>query len=102
MKKFIISLSVVGFMMLSIMSTINGQSRYFDERYIYSQHNINPSLINAGAIGSDDFQELFVNYRNTWAGFEGSPKTILVAYNGPIGNTSGYWVASWTSSRRTS
>ncbi len=90
MKKFIISLSVVGFMMLSIMSTINGQSRYFDERYIYSQHNINPSLINAGAIGSDDFQELFVNYRNTWAGFEGSPKTILVAYNGPIGNRLGF------------
>ena len=90
MKKFIISLSVVGFMMLSIMSTINGQSRYFDERYIYSQHNINPSLINAGAIGANDYQELFVNYRNTWAGFEDSPKTILIAYNGPVGNRLGF------------
>lgn len=90
MKKFIISLSVVGFMMLSIISTINGQSRYFDERYIYSQHNINPSLINAGAIGANDYQELFVNYRNTWAGFEGSPKTIVIGYNGPVGNRLGF------------
>ncbi len=90
MKKFIISLSVVGFMMLSIVSTINGQSRYFDERYIYSQHNITPSLINAGAIGANDYQELFVNYRNTWAGFEDSPKTVLIAYNGPVGNRLGF------------
>lgn len=89
MKKFIISLSVVGFIILSI-SSINGQSRYFDERYIYSQHNIAPSLINAGAIGANDFQELFVNYRNTWAGFEDAPKTVLIAYNGPIGNRLGF------------
>jgi type IX secretion system PorP/SprF family membrane protein len=90
MKKFIISLSVIGFMMLSIISTINGQSRYFDERYIYSQHNINPSLINPGAIGANDYQELFVNYRNTWSGFEDSPKTVLIAYNGPVGNRLGF------------
>ena len=90
MKKIIISLSVMGFMFLGIISTMNGQNRYFDERYIYSQHNIYPSLLNAGAIGANDFQELMVNYRNTWSGFDDAPKTILIGYNGPIGNKLGF------------
>lgn len=90
MKKYIISLSVIGFFLLSVVSAVNGQNRYFDERYIYSQHNLYPSLINAGAIGTNDFQELSVNYRNTWAGFEDSPRTILIAYNGPVGNRLGF------------
>jgi len=59
-------------------------------RYIYSQHNLYPSLLNAGAIGSNDYQELMVNYRNTWSGFDDSPQTILVAYNGPVGNRLGF------------
>lgn len=88
--KYILSFCFIGFLSFCFMSTINGQSRYFDERYIYSQHNIYPSLINAGAIGSNDFQEIFVSYRNTWAGFTDSPKTIAVGYNGPVGNRLGF------------
>jgi len=80
----------MGFLSICFLSSINGQARYFDERYIYSQHNIYPSLINAGAIGSNDFQEIFVSYRNTWAGFDDAPKTITVGYNGPVGNRLGF------------
>jgi len=88
--KYILSFCFIGFLSCCFISTVTGQSRYFDERYIYSQHNIYPSLINAGAIGSNEFQEIFVSYRNTWAGFTDSPKTIAVGYNGPVGNRLGF------------
>lgn len=88
--KYILSFCFVGFLSACFLTTANGQSRYFDERYIYSQHNIYPSLINAGAIGSNEFQEIFVNYRNTWSGFNDSPKTITIGYNGPVGNRLGF------------
>ncbi len=88
--KYILSFCFIGFFSFCFLSSVNGQSRYFDERYIYSQHNIYPSLINAGAIGANDYQEIFVAYRNTWAGFDDSPKTITVGYNGPVGNRLGF------------
>ncbi|MDF1698150.1 MAG: PorP/SprF family type IX secretion system membrane protein [Saprospiraceae bacterium] len=88
--KYILSFCLIGFLTACAVTTVNGQSRYFDERYIYSQHNIYPSLINAGAIGANDYQEFFVSYRNTWAGFEDSPKTTVVGYNGQVGNRLGF------------
>ena len=88
--KYILSFCFIGYLSFFCISTVNGQSRYFDERYIYSQHNIYPSLINAGAIGANEYQEIFVSYRNTWAGFEGSPKTIAIGYNGEVGNRLGF------------
>ena len=88
--KYILSFCFVGIFSFVFLSSVNGQSRYFDERYIYSQHNIYPSLINAGAIGANEYQEIFVSYRNTWAGFNDSPKTIAVGYNGPVGNRLGF------------
>lgn len=88
--KYILSFCIIGFLTIVCLSTVNGQSRYFDERYVYSQHNIYPSLLNAGAIGANEYQEIFASYRNTWAGFEGSPKTVLVGYNGQVGNRLGF------------
>ncbi len=88
--KYILSFCFFGILSCCFISSVNGQTRYFDERYIYSQHNIYPSLINAGAIGSNEYQEIFVSYRNTWAGFSDSPKTIAVGYNGPVGNRLGF------------
>lgn len=71
---------------LGIFSQVNGQRRYFDEKYITTQHYINPVLINPGAIGISGQRELFFTYRNKWADFADSPKTVLVNYNGPIAN----------------
>ena len=88
--KYILSVCLMAFFACCTISSLNGQARYFDERYIYSQHNLYPSLINAGAIGSNDYQELFVTYRNQWAGFDGSPSTVNIGYNGPVGNRLGF------------
>lgn len=67
-------------------SSLSAQSRYFDERAVYSHHFISPYLVNPGAIGANDHTEVLFNYRNKWSGFDGSPTTITFAYAGPVGN----------------
>ena len=68
---------------------INAQSRYFDERYIYTQSQLNPQLINPGAIGSAMTHQILLNYRNKWSGIDGAPRTVTLSYNGPVGNRLG-------------
>ena len=36
-----------------------------------------------------EYEELLFNYRNTWAGFPGSPKSYAAHYNGEIANNVG-------------
>jgi len=72
-----------------IFVNAQGQERYFDERGVFTQHYLYPSLINPGAIGAGS-QEVMVNYRNSWSDFEDSPKTVNIAYNGPVGNRLGF------------
>ncbi|MBP6238232.1 MAG: PorP/SprF family type IX secretion system membrane protein [Saprospiraceae bacterium] len=65
---------------------MQAQSRYFDERYIYTQAQVNPQLINPGAIGSAMKHQVLLNYRNKWSGIDGAPRTVTLSYNGPVGN----------------
>ena len=68
---------------------VTGQTRYFDERYIYTQAQLNPQLINPGAFGHAQKQQVLLNYRNKWSGIDGAPRTITMSYNGPVGNRLG-------------
>lgn len=88
MNKFIkcLSFSIV-FLLLGYAS--NAQERYFDERYIYTQHYIYPTLINPGATAINGFHQVFVNYRNNWASFPGSPKTFTMGFGGPVADRLG-------------
>lgn len=54
------------------------------ERYVYTQYHLNPVLINPGATGLDNMHGFIFNYRNKWAGFEGSPRTLTFSYDGPL------------------
>jgi type IX secretion system PorP/SprF family membrane protein len=76
----------------SVSWAMHGQSRYFDERYIYTQAQLNPQLINPGAIGSALKHQILVNYRNKWSGIDGAPHTLTLSYNGPAGNRLGIGV----------
>ncbi len=80
-----IKLVVIGVSMVWGFAS-HAQSRYFDERYIYTQAQINPQLINPGAFGWKDMHTVLLNYRNKWSGIQGTPKTITLSYNGPVGN----------------
>ncbi len=60
---------------------VSGNSQ---QRYIFTQYFLNPSLINPGAAGFEKGQSLFFNYRNTWAGYKGSPRSYSLSYDGRI------------------
>ena len=88
----IIKLVVIPAFLIAISVGVKAQSRYFDERYIYTQAQLNPQLINPGAIGSTMQHQILLNYRNKWAGIDGAPKTITLSYNGAVGNRLGIGV----------
>ena len=64
-------------MLLGIVFSANSQSRY-----IFTQYFINPVLINPGAAGCGGEQKVFLNYRNTWSGHPGAPKSYALSYSG--------------------
>ena len=87
MKRFQLLLIIcIGF----ISFTAFGQSRYFDERYIYTQSNIYPQLINPAVYGSKMKHNILVNYRRKWAGINDAPSTITMAYDGPVADRLGF------------
>jgi len=59
------------------------------EAGVFTQYYINPVLINPGATGFDNEHEFILNYRNAWSGFEDSPRTFTLLYNGPVGERMG-------------
>lgn len=65
-------------------SSLDAQERYFDERYIYSQGFLNPVLLNPAAAGFSGDHNILLNYRNNWSSFEGSPKSVTLAYDGRL------------------
>ncbi|HRO08069.1 MAG TPA: PorP/SprF family type IX secretion system membrane protein [Saprospiraceae bacterium] len=84
--------SVLFFVIAGFNNKVHGQARYFDERYIYTQANLSPQLINPGAYGANMDHNILVNYRNKWSGIDGAPRTITLAYNGAVGNRLGLGV----------
>ncbi len=88
MKNYKYILIVCGLFFL--LNNLNGQARYFDERYITTQHFINPVIINPGAVGGNVYHQIIGNYRNKWSTFPGAPKSYILSYDGPIGNRLGF------------
>lgn len=59
------------------------------DQAIFTQYHISPILINPGATGFNEKNNLMMNLRSQWAGFPGAPKTYSVGYHGPLGRTMG-------------
>lgn len=74
----------------------SSQLRLIGERGIQLQSFISPVLINPGATGFNGNQELLFNYRNAWASFPGSPRTVTFSYDGPIANRLGLGLQLWS------
>jgi len=75
-----------------IMSTaysVDAQTRLLGERSVYTQYFMTPFLVNPGATGQSDYGQVVANYRNAWATFPGSPKTVTIGYDGALGNRIG-------------
>lgn len=80
---------IILFALVIMAVGINAQSRLIGERSVYTQYFLSPFLLNPGATGQKEYSEVMANYRNTWTAFPGSPKTVTIAYEGPIGNRIG-------------
>jgi type IX secretion system PorP/SprF family membrane protein len=79
MKKLILFITCI-----IIANVLSGQERYFDERYISTMSFLNPVLVNPGATGYEGEHHILLNYRNEWASFPGSAKSVILSYDGPI------------------
>jgi len=80
MKKLILLIASFCF-----IATLNAQ-----EEAIFNHYSVNKLLINPAAAGFDrDNHNLFLNVRNQFTGFPGSPESYSLSYNGPIGRSLG-------------
>ncbi|NNE15132.1 MAG: PorP/SprF family type IX secretion system membrane protein [Saprospiraceae bacterium] len=84
------NLNIFLFLIFATVSlTAQNNKRYFDERYISGVAFMNPVIVNPGATGYDSNHSLLVSYKNTWATHEGSPKSLILSYDGPIADRLG-------------
>ncbi|MBK8402740.1 MAG: PorP/SprF family type IX secretion system membrane protein [Saprospiraceae bacterium] len=49
---------------------------------VYNHYTLNPFLINPAHTGFEQINRIVFNFRNHWAGFEGSPKGLTLGING--------------------
>ena len=61
------------------------------ESAVFSHYYVYPILVNPGYTGMGEHQ-LLLNFKNSWTGFPGAPKTYAVSYNGPLSYRSGLGV----------
>ena len=69
------------FLALSVLFTWSLQAQ---NEAIFTQYTIQPFLINPALAGFDELHQLRLNYRSSFTGFDGSPNTYGVNYNGPV------------------
>lgn len=69
-------------MVFGVALTSNAQ----EQRHVYTQHFINPVLVNPGATGFSGTHGIIVNYNNKWAGFGAGPRSLTLSYDGPVAN----------------
>jgi len=72
------------FFSVILLGSINAQ-----DESIYTHYHLNPVLINPAAAGFNEGHEVFLNARVQFAGFEGSPKSYALSYNGRVSPTFG-------------
>ncbi len=85
MSKYI-KVFLIALVAICYVSQLSAQRRYIDERYIFTQQYVNPVLANPGAAGIGGERQLLFKYRNKWASFDDTPKTVLLSYNGIVSN----------------
>lgn len=86
MKKYFYPLA---FVLPFLLGNIQSKAQ---EVAAYSQYLVQPTLINPALNGFDGGQQLFLNYKRLWAGFEGTPSLVTLNYHGAIDDRSGFGV----------
>lgn len=71
------------------------------QQNLYSNYILNAYAYNSGIVGSQDYLQANIFYRNQWVGFEGSPKTYLLSLYGPVKKMKGAAVGGMIMSDQT-
>lgn len=59
------------------------------QNLVYSHYFLNPFLYNPSFVAPNGYTELYLNYRNQWAGIEGAPVTGTVSLHLPLNYKTG-------------
>jgi type IX secretion system PorP/SprF family membrane protein len=59
------------------------------QNLVYNHYFVNPYLYNPSYVAKDGYTELFLNYRRSWLGVEGAPKTSTANLQIPLSYRSG-------------
>ncbi len=54
------------------------------EEAVYTQYFLNPAWVNPAYTGFNQHHNLFLNYRNNWANFEGAARNYSANYHGAV------------------
>ena len=80
MKNFLLTIIIIGLALFTV---------HAQDEAIFVDYLISPILVNPAAAGFSENYQIQFNARAQWTGFEDSPKTYAVRYNGPLGRTFG-------------
>lgn len=69
---------------LSVLFFTCAFSLFAQQQSLYSNYVLNAYAYNPAVVGSKDYLQAGLYYRNQWTGFEGAPKTYLANMYGPI------------------
>ncbi|SKC83826.1 PorP/SprF family type IX secretion system membrane protein [Ohtaekwangia koreensis] len=78
-----ILLILIGLLPLSFLNVQAQQS------LMYSHYFLNPFLYNPSFVAPNGYTEVYLNYRNQWAGIEGAPTTGTVSIHVPLNYKAG-------------
>lgn len=67
-------------------SFIFSQQLHAQQEPLFTQYQTNMFAINPAAAGSSELQEIRLFFRAQWGNFPGSPKTLVMSYNGLVDN----------------
>jgi len=73
------SLYIIIALVITIASRADAQ-----QEAVYTQYNLNPAWVNPAYSGFNDNHNIFLNYRNNWADFEGAPRNFSANYHGAV------------------
>ena len=73
------SIYFLAFIFLGLAVQSNAQ-----EEAVYTQYYLNPAWVNPAFTGFNNDHNLFLNYRNHWADFNGAPRNYSANYHGGV------------------
>lgn len=70
---------------IAIVLLVTGASSLSaQQQNLHSNYMLNAYAYNSGVVGSQDYMQANIFYRNQWVGFEGAPKTYMLSLYGPV------------------